>query len=170
MYIYFYFPFWCTFSLMLLYVQKIDHDCFIVPRGAISVDSSKKVVPNSNYQGLSFSTSTELRAYMHMRKPENLQGIALLKRPGIVKSDDFLDCIDKDEPKGTFHARFVLVECNGQCLILFLIADRDLGHITRQHCLNSVCPQPVLGRIRLLRGSQVARVRQCVLRHRYSEL
>ena len=80
-------------------VNKIDHDCFIVPRGAISVDSSKKVVPNSNYQGLSFSTSTELRAYMHMRKPENLQGIALLKRPGIVKSDDFLDCIDKDEPK-----------------------------------------------------------------------
>lgn len=42
---------------------------------------------------------------MHMRKPENLQGIALLKRPGIVKSDDFLDCIDKDEPKGTLHAR-----------------------------------------------------------------
>lgn len=92
-------------SLMLLYLQKIDHDCFIVPRGAISVDSSKKVVPNSNYQGLSFSTSTELRAYMHMRKPENLQGIALLKRPGIVKSDDFLDCIDKDEPEGTMYAR-----------------------------------------------------------------
>lgn len=34
-----------------------------------------------------------------MRKPENLQGIALLKRPGIVKTDDFLDCIDKDTPK-----------------------------------------------------------------------
>lgn len=87
-------------SFIIFHLQKIDHDCFIVPRGAISVDSSKKVVPNSNYQGLSFSTSRELRAYMHMRKPENLQGIALLKRPGIVKSDDFLDCIDKDEPKG----------------------------------------------------------------------
>lgn len=35
---------------------------------------------------------------MHMRQPENMQGIALLKRPGIVKTDDFLDCIDKDTP------------------------------------------------------------------------
>lgn len=37
---------------------------------------------------------------MHLRRPENLQGIALLKRPGIIKTDDFLDCIDKDFPKG----------------------------------------------------------------------
>ncbi len=34
-----------------------------------------------------------------MRRPENLQAIALLKRPGIIKTDDFLDCIDKDTPK-----------------------------------------------------------------------
>jgi hypothetical protein len=37
---------------------------------------------------------------MHLRKPENIQGVALLKRPGIIKTDDFLDCIDKDTPKG----------------------------------------------------------------------
>lgn len=37
---------------------------------------------------------------MHMRYPENLQGVALLKRPGIIKTDDFLDCVDKDTPKG----------------------------------------------------------------------
>lgn len=37
---------------------------------------------------------------MHFRQPESLQAIALLKRPGIVKSGDFLDCIDKDYPKG----------------------------------------------------------------------
>jgi hypothetical protein len=43
---------------------------------------------------------------MHLRKPENIQGIALLKRPGVIKTDDFLDCIDKDTPKGL-------------CLILF---------------------------------------------------
>lgn len=44
----------------------------------------------------------ELRAYMHFRKPESFKGIALLKKPGIIKSGDFLDCIDKDAPKGVW--------------------------------------------------------------------
>lgn len=71
-----------------------------MPRGALSLDTGKKVIPNSNYQGLSYETSTQLRAYLHLRLPESLQGIALMKRPGILKTDDFLDCIDKDLPKG----------------------------------------------------------------------
>lgn len=81
-------------------VLKIDHDCSLVPRGALCVSGTKKVMPTGNsYQGLSYQTSLELRAYLHMRQPENLQCIALLKRPGIIKTDDFLDCIDKDFPK-----------------------------------------------------------------------
>jgi hypothetical protein len=66
----------------------------------MAIDASKKVIANSNYTGLSYDTSNQLRAYLHMRRPENLQGIALMKRPGIIKTDDFLDCIDKDSPKG----------------------------------------------------------------------
>jgi hypothetical protein len=58
------------------------------------------VIFNPTYQGLSYETSKESRAYLHMRKPENLQGIALLKRPGLIKTDDFLDCIDRDLPRG----------------------------------------------------------------------
>lgn len=81
-------------------VKKIDHDCSLVPRGAICIDATKKVIVNSNYAGLSYDTSKALRAYMHMRRPENLQGISMMKRPGIIKTDDFLDCIDKDTPKG----------------------------------------------------------------------
>ena len=88
----------CSFSLFL---QKIDQECALVPRGALSLDTGKKVITNTNYQGLSYETSTQLRAFMHLRRPENLQGIALLKRPGILKTDDFLDCIDNDLPKGT---------------------------------------------------------------------
>mmetsp|Transcript_16707 Transcript_16707/g.28328 ORF Transcript_16707/g.28328 Transcript_16707/m.28328 type:complete len:275 (+) Transcript_16707:188-1012(+) len=80
-------------------VKKIDRECALVPRGALSLDTGKKVISNANYQGLSYETSRELRAYMHLRQPENLQGIALLKRPGIIKTDDFLDSIDKDLPK-----------------------------------------------------------------------
>lgn len=81
-------------------VKLIDHDCFIVPRGAISIDAAKKVIANHQYSGLSYDTSQTHRAYLHMRHPENLQGVALMKRPGIIKTDDFLDCIDKDTPRG----------------------------------------------------------------------
>ena len=90
-------------------IQKIDHDCSIVPRGSHCVDATKKVVSNNNFAGLSFDTSRELRAYMHMRRPENLQGAALLKRPGIIKTDDFLDCLDKDTPKGKLHFIFKMI-------------------------------------------------------------
>ena len=30
----------------------------------------------------------------------------ILKKPGIVKSGDFLDCIDKDLPQGVWSVRF----------------------------------------------------------------
>jgi hypothetical protein len=80
-------------------VQKIDFECCIVPRGAYCVDGTKKIIPSGkSYQGLSYQTSLESRAYLHLRRPQNLQSQALLKRPGIIKTDDFLDCIDKDAP------------------------------------------------------------------------
>lgn len=82
-----------------------------MPRGALSLDTGKKVIPNSNYQGLSYETSTQLRAYLHLRLPESLQGIALMKRPGILKTDDFLDCIDKDLPKGELLHCFSWLLC-----------------------------------------------------------
>jgi radial spoke head protein 9 len=87
-------------------VAKIDHDCALVPRGALSVSATKKVIENKFYEGLSFQTASEARAYMHLRYPEQLQGIALLKKPGIVKSGDFLDCIDKDLPSGIWTIKF----------------------------------------------------------------
>lgn len=97
-------------------VLKIDHDCSLVPRGALCVDGTKKVIPTgSSYQGLSYQTSLELRAYLHMRPPENLQCIALLKRPGIIKTDDFLDCIDKDTPKGRRYIRYIYVPLDICC-------------------------------------------------------
>ncbi len=83
----------------LLYVIKsIDHDCAIIPRGSYIVDATKKVIANTYYGGLSYGSAAESRSYLHFRKPESLTGLAMLKRPGIIKSGDFLDCIDKDVP------------------------------------------------------------------------
>jgi hypothetical protein len=81
---------------------------------------------NNNYQGLSYQTSSELRAYMHLRRPENPQGVALMKRPGIVKTDDFLDCIDKDQPKGSIINLYPeIFELESICYIRF---SRDVGY------------------------------------------
>lgn len=80
-------------------VRKIDHDCSLIPRGALFVDAKKNVKRDPSFYGLSFQTGTQHRGYMHFRKPESPQAISLLKQPGIVTSTDFLDSIDKDFPK-----------------------------------------------------------------------
>jgi radial spoke head protein 9 len=87
-------------------VLKIDHDCALVPRDAMAVDATKKVISNKFFEGLGFQSAGELRSFMHMRYPEQLQGIALLKKPGIIKSGDFLDCIDKDLPKNVWSIKY----------------------------------------------------------------
>merc|ERR1711871_423043 len=79
-------------------VRKIDHDCAIVPGGALIVDAAKRVIFSPYYNGLSYQTLSEQRAYFHFRRPENLQGAAIMKKPGFVKPTEFLDCISKDNP------------------------------------------------------------------------
>ncbi len=59
---------------------------------------------NAYFQGLSYNSASESRSFMHFRQPDSLQAKALMKRPGIIKSGDFLDCIDKDFPQGTFES------------------------------------------------------------------
>lgn len=98
-------------------IKQIDHDCSIIPRGALVVDATKKVIFNNYYTGLSYHTSAELRAYFHFRYPENPQGIAAMKKPGIIKSD-FLDGITKDNPTGKIFHSF-RISCFCFIIILF---------------------------------------------------
>lgn len=79
-------------------VKKIEHDCALVVRGALVVDATKKVILNSYFTGLAFESAAEVRSYYHYRRPENPQSIANLKKPGIIKSGEFLDSITKDFP------------------------------------------------------------------------
>lgn len=100
-------------------IQQIDHDCSIIPRGSLVVDATKKVIFNNYYTGLSYHTSAELRAYYHFRYPENPQGIAAMKKPGIIKAD-FLDCITKDVPTGFFYL-ILLIIFNIHLIIIYFI-------------------------------------------------
>lgn len=79
-------------------IKKIDDECSILPKGALIVDASKRVIQNAYYTGLSYESALKTSAYLHFRKPLSLQGQLNLVKPGIIKSADFLDCIDKDIP------------------------------------------------------------------------
>jgi radial spoke head protein 9 len=79
-------------------LKTIDHDCSLSPRGLHIVDAGKRVVKNAYYAGLSYQSASEARSYFHLRRPENPQAVATLKKPGIIKSGDFLDQIQKDKP------------------------------------------------------------------------
>jgi hypothetical protein len=63
-----------TYTYTYTYLQRMDHDCALVPRGALVVDASKRVIPSAHFDGLSFLSAGEKRSYMHCRKPESLQG------------------------------------------------------------------------------------------------
>merc|ERR1711991_603949 len=52
-------------------VRKIDHDCALVPGGALIVDAAKKVVFSPYYDGLSYQTLSEQRSCYHFRRPQN---------------------------------------------------------------------------------------------------
>lgn len=85
-------------------VRRIDHDCALVPQGALLVDASHKVSVNRAFEGLSFASAAELRAYYHFRRPENAQALAALERPGMVRPADFLDGLVRDRPVGVWTA------------------------------------------------------------------
>lgn len=133
---------------------------------------------------------------MHLRRPENLQGVALLKRPGILKTDDFLDCIDNDLPKGECY---VLASCFWLCLcedwkvvhsecplfilflfytigliypahFLFTLKCRNVGYLARQLGVDGARAQLVLGGFRLLLRAEKPRVRVRLLRQRGAQL
>ena len=55
-------------------IQRMDHDCALVPRGALVVDASKRVIESAHFDGLSFLSAGDKRSYMHCRPPESLQG------------------------------------------------------------------------------------------------
>jgi len=76
-------------------IKKIDNEACIIPKGSLIIDAVKRAKLAENFEGLSFLTSLEKRAYFHFRKPESLQGLAVMKRPGVVRSGDFLDCIER---------------------------------------------------------------------------
>lgn len=147
-----------------------------MPRGAVVVDAQKRVIPNAYFEGLSFQTAGEKRAYYHFRKPESLQGLALMKKPGIVKSGDFMDSITKDFPQGA-QTLLTALQCSALVSIrmsliavLCTVARRDVGDWRRPEWHDVLCAQSVLGWLYFLHANRITRVWRRLLWPRRAQL
>ena len=84
-------------------VAAIEADCGVVPKGAFAVTASRHVVPNAAFGGLSASAATALNAWAHFRPPTApARAAALAKAAAVPGTDDFLDSLDDDEPRGVW--------------------------------------------------------------------
>jgi len=64
------------------------------------LDAAHYVKETKGYTGLSHGSCTNLKSFLHFRKPEKPASIIAMEKEGIARSGDFLDSIDEDEPKG----------------------------------------------------------------------
>jgi len=87
-------------------VSSIDHDVSIVPRGALYLDAAHYVKETKGYPGLSHGSCSNLKSFLHFRKPEKPASIIALEKEGIARSGDFLDSIDEDAPKGVWAVQW----------------------------------------------------------------
>jgi len=83
-------------------LKQIDHDCSILPREATFLDNKKNVHFDDSFAGVKFTEASHLDTYLHFRKPESAQAIALLRSVELTTRTDFLDPLSKDSPKGRY--------------------------------------------------------------------
>lgn len=82
------------------FIQLVDKDTCVVPRGAFMLTAAQQVIENSSFTGIAVSDADNLHSYMHLRSPENIQKKTLLEKEPLIRSLDFMDTIDEDVPRG----------------------------------------------------------------------
>jgi radial spoke head protein 9 len=92
--------------LLAYTVAAIDAETGVVPRGALVVTPSHKVIRNKTFEGLDASSAASLANYFHMRQPRDFHRLGALEKEGLVASTDFLDPIVGDIPKGSWALKF----------------------------------------------------------------
>jgi len=86
-------------------ILDIDFDCGVAPRGAYGVDVDHRVVRRPDFSGLGPTQATSLSSYVHFRAPASLSCRRALARTDAMFSDDILDPIDEDLPRGCWTLR-----------------------------------------------------------------
>jgi radial spoke head protein 9 len=87
-------------------VAEIDHDVFIVPRGAYIRTPTGQIVNNRSFEGLPVSDCTKLFSFSHFREAIEIPKKPLVERAQLDKALDFMDNIEEDIPKGSWSMQF----------------------------------------------------------------
>lgn len=80
-------------------VHSVDHDCFIVPRGAVKKIPLGELRCNEAFKGLTAQDAFDITNYVHLRPPYHKKNQELNARKEGVYNNDFLDNAGEDLPK-----------------------------------------------------------------------
>mmetsp|Transcript_59048 Transcript_59048/g.141025 ORF Transcript_59048/g.141025 Transcript_59048/m.141025 type:complete len:288 (-) Transcript_59048:126-989(-) len=86
-------------------VFEIDFDTSVVPKGAYALNEDHKVVPSSDFRGLTYNKATSAEKYVHFRTPTSVNALRAMARSDIHFYADFLDPIYSDLPQNCWVVR-----------------------------------------------------------------
>jgi len=93
------------------FVAEIDDAGAVAPTGALLLDARHRVVPSPSFRGLAPEAAMDLKSYVHWRAPRQSDKKKVFETKGLTQTTDFLDPIDKDEPKGCWSPIFEPSAC-----------------------------------------------------------
>ena len=96
-------------------VHQIDHDCHIVPKGALKKTPMKEIRRNEAFKGLKASEAFCAENYSHFRNPVDKAKVELNNRNEGVYNHDFLDCVSDDLPVGSWS---ILKDTSGSVSVM----------------------------------------------------
>lgn len=79
-------------------VQQIEHDCQIVPKGALKMTPLNELRKNEAFRGLKLDQASKVENYYHFRAPVLKKNVELNQMREGVYNNDFLDNASEDLP------------------------------------------------------------------------
>ncbi|KAK7906921.1 hypothetical protein WMY93_015533 [Mugilogobius chulae] len=96
-------------------IYQIDQEVSVVPRGAFIKSPNGLVQLNRSFGGLSYSEAGNLENFLHFSEQKNMKKRSILEMADLNPVMDFMDLLDDDIPKGSWHLRF---ECANQVCVI----------------------------------------------------
>ena len=83
-------------------VQAIENDAQCVPKGSYRMTSEHEMSPSLHFYGLNADNCRNLSEWLHFRSPQSAEGRTKIEADNVVFSNDFLDDLSEDNPKGVW--------------------------------------------------------------------
>jgi radial spoke head protein 9 len=76
---------------LAIVVHSIEHDCQVIPLGAVKMIPTHEIFKNKAFVGLTAEQAGRIESYVHFRKPESSEKIAYVASDEALSRPDFLD-------------------------------------------------------------------------------